>query len=271
MVHPSLLRASFDAAAREYDAIRPGYPVALIEDVIQASGIPAGGSILEVGCGTGQATLPFARRGYTMHCLDIGAEMLAVTAEKLRDYPAVHLEQAAFEDWTPPPAGFNLLISATAYHWIPREVRYARAAQALKENGALAVFSNDPPRTIGAFFEESKEIYRRLVPQWFDVGKSQTERPSTKSTINVTAAEMDGSGLFAAVTTRTYPWRQVYSTNDYLRLLNTYSDHRLLPGDQRSALFAALADLIDRRYGGQVEKEYLAVLYLARRKPSVEG
>ena len=49
----------------------------------------------------------------------------------------------------------------------------------------------------------------------------------------------------AAVTTRTYPWWQVYSTNDYLRLLNTYSDHRLLAEDQRSGLFAGLADLID--------------------------
>ena len=32
---------------------------------------------------------------------------------------------------------------------------------------------------------------------------------------------------------------------------------------RRDGLFAGIADLIERRYGGQVTKDYLAVLYLA--------
>jgi ubiquinone/menaquinone biosynthesis C-methylase UbiE len=265
MVDPSLLRASFNDAAREYDAIRPGYPDALIQDVIDLSVIPAGGSILEVGCGTGQATLPFARRGYTMHCLDIGAEMLALAAEKLRDYPSVRFEQAAFEDWSPPPAGFDLLISATAFHWVPKEVRYARAADALKENGALAVFSNEHPRSGSGFFEESQAVYRQIDYPWNAPGQSRPDRGFTQAVLKATAAEMDATGLFAPVIVRTYPWQQAYSTKDYLRLLNTYSDHRMLSENQRKELFTGLADLIDLRYGGQVVKDYLGVLYLARR------
>ncbi len=61
----------FDQAARDYDEVRPGYPQELIEDIISISAIPEDGRILEIGCGTGQATIPFAKRGYSMTCLDI--------------------------------------------------------------------------------------------------------------------------------------------------------------------------------------------------------
>jgi ubiquinone/menaquinone biosynthesis C-methylase UbiE len=57
------LRSTFDRTALLYDKVRPGYPEELFEDVVSLSGVPAGGRVLEVGCGTGQATLPLARRG----------------------------------------------------------------------------------------------------------------------------------------------------------------------------------------------------------------
>jgi ubiquinone/menaquinone biosynthesis C-methylase UbiE len=66
MAHDPSLKSSFNDVARLYDQTRPGYPEALIEDAIRLSGIPSGGRILEIGCGPGKATLPFARRGYRM-------------------------------------------------------------------------------------------------------------------------------------------------------------------------------------------------------------
>jgi ubiquinone/menaquinone biosynthesis C-methylase UbiE len=56
------LRTIFDEAVSLYDEVRPGYPEDLFDDVISLSGIPAGGRILEIGCGTGQATVPVAKR-----------------------------------------------------------------------------------------------------------------------------------------------------------------------------------------------------------------
>jgi SAM-dependent methyltransferase len=57
------LRATFDRVAPLYDEARPTYPEELFDDVVSLSGIPPGGRILEIGCGTGQATVLFARRG----------------------------------------------------------------------------------------------------------------------------------------------------------------------------------------------------------------
>lgn len=74
-------KRTFDTAARLYDEVRPGYPEDLVRDVVSLSGIPQGGRILEIGCGTGQATEAFAARGYRMVCLDIGVNMAAIAGD----------------------------------------------------------------------------------------------------------------------------------------------------------------------------------------------
>ncbi|WP_392475982.1 hypothetical protein [Nostoc sp. C110] len=68
----SQLRSTFNQVALLYDQVRPGYPEALFDDVVSLSRINPGGRILEIGCGTGQATVPFARRGYRILCIELG-------------------------------------------------------------------------------------------------------------------------------------------------------------------------------------------------------
>ena len=47
------LRSTSDGAAALYDEVRPGYPEGLFDDIVSLSGVPSGGRVLEVGCGTG--------------------------------------------------------------------------------------------------------------------------------------------------------------------------------------------------------------------------
>lgn len=254
------IRELFDDNAVAYDAIRPGYLPQQIEDILTISEIPPHGSILEVGCGTGQATLPFAQRGYAMLCLDIGANMLAVAREKLRGFPNVRLVCAAFEDWAAEDVPFDLVISATAFPWIPPEIGYPKAANLLEPSGALAVFSNEHPRPPSGFFTEVQEIYQRFMP-----AGPKWKYASTQEAVNVKLAEIRSMGLFGRVSLHCYPWRQTYTSGDYVRLLDTYSDHRALEETSRRALYQQIRELIDRRYGGAIEKEYLAVTYLCQK------
>lgn len=258
MMDKTHLRTTFNKAARDYDEIRPKYPQQLYDDIIALAEMPPGGQALEIGCGSGQATLPFAKRSYHILCLDIGSDLLAIAADNLRAYPNVRFLNIAFEDWFAPAGEYDLVYAATAFHWIPPEVGYPKAALALKPGGALAVFLNAHPQPYSGFFEEVQAVYSQYLPEQTKI----KDRPNTFAAIQTQAGSMRSTGLFNAVEVRTYPWTETYSTAEYLQLLNTYSDHLAIEEEYRRGLYEAIADLIDKHYGGKVERPYLTELFL---------
>ena len=78
------------------------------------------------------------------------------------------------------------------------------------------------------------------------------------------AEQLAGSRLFVPAVTQAFTWHRTYTTEQWVRLLGTHSDHRILPEAQRTKLHAAVGDVIDA-HGGAVDVVYDAVLYLSRR------
>jgi len=263
MASRTSLRTIFDQVALDYEAVRPSYPKELIADVISISAIPEGGRILEVGCGTGQATILFAQRGYSMLCLDIGEQMTAMTHQKCQAYPKVSVKTIAFEDWEAQPATFDLVISATAFHWIAPEIGYAKAATVLKDSGHFAMFTNYHPTPYTGFFRQVQQVYRRVVPEWGDPSDS---KPSTDDKIKATADYIQHTGLFEALAIKRYLWSKPFTADEYIRLLNTFSDHRHLDEARRNQLFRGIHALIREQYDGLIARPYLSVLYIAKKK-----
>lgn len=258
----SRLRATFDQVALLYDRARPGYPAALFDDLVALSGLPATGQVLEIGCGTGQATLPLARRGFTILAIELGAHMAALARQNLAAYPQVTIQVGAFEQAELPAGAFDLALSATAFHWVNPAVRYHKVAAALKPGGALALCWNkhvQSPNSRG-FFEATKPFYLRAFPsdQWEDLLYAHQLPPTER-------LEIEQSGLFGPVAVREYTWEQEYTAQSYIDVLNTYSNHRDLPDAAREQLFHDVAELIDTRYGGRIVKGYVTQLYFAHR------
>jgi len=164
---------AFDEVAETYDAVRPGYPEELFDDIARLVHLEPGSRVLEVGCGTGQATLSFARRGLRVHCVEPGGSLLEVARRKLRGYP-VEFSLSRFEDWPLKKAYFDLAASGTAWHWMDPEAGYRKLSAALKPQGSIALFWNLHPTPYTGFFQEVQEVYRRRVPEWSD--------PDTKPT-----------------------------------------------------------------------------------------
>ncbi len=259
------LRTTFDGDALLYDEVRPGYPEALFDDVVTLSRIAPGGRILEIGCGTGQATLPFARRGYGILCVELGENLAAVARRNLAAYPRVEVLTADFEGWPLQPEAFDLAISATAFHWLDPAVAYPKVARALRPGGSIALFWNEHVRTDAdaGFFEAAQKVYEREAPEIWDGDWSGPPRPEDAPD---KTAEIEASGMFGEVTRRTYRWDQPYSAAGYLRVLSTYSGHIGLDEESRERLFRGIARLIEDEYGGRIVKGYLTTLYVARRK-----
>jgi SAM-dependent methyltransferase len=259
------LRTTFDEAASLYDEVRPGYPEDLFDDIVSLSGIGPAGRILEIGCGTGQASVPFARRGYRILCIELGENMAALARRNLRGYPQAEVRIGAFEESPLEERAFDLAISATAFHWLDAAVAYPKAARALRDGGSLALFWNVHVHSEASegFFEAAQRIYAREAREIWD---HSYEGPPRAHEVPDRAGEIEGSGLFEAVTRRNYRWDETYDAEGYLRVLNTYSGHRSLNDEARERLFRGIADLIDNRFGGHIVKGYLTTLYVAHRR-----
>jgi 2-polyprenyl-3-methyl-5-hydroxy-6-metoxy-1,4-benzoquinol methylase len=91
MAESNALTRQFDDAAQLYDEVRPRYPEPIVEQIIAFAALPAHGRIFEVGCGTGQMTLPFAQRGYTMVAIRLHREPPATMARRGLSAGIVHL------------------------------------------------------------------------------------------------------------------------------------------------------------------------------------
>jgi SAM-dependent methyltransferase len=254
------LRAMFDDVAALYDAVRPGYPAELYDDIRALSGVPDGGDILEIGCGTGQATLPLAQRGYHICCVELGAELAAIARRNLAAYPNVEVRVGAFETEPLPEDAYDLVVSATAFHWVAPD-SYPKLARVLRPQGAIALFWNKhiAGTVDGGFFDRIQPIYREHVPEFAGDWKglpSADELPDETATLAAT-------GLFSAFTVRRYPWVAHYDAMAYLNQLATYSDHLALPADRRQRAYDDIAGVIDSEFGGEIAKQYIAVLYVA--------
>jgi len=109
------LRATFNGAAELYQQARPEYPDELLDELIRLAGLRPGGRLLEIGCATGKATLPLARRGFAITCLEIGADLAAAARHNLAAFRGMDVVAAAYERWQPPPGtAFDLVFAATA-------------------------------------------------------------------------------------------------------------------------------------------------------------
>jgi SAM-dependent methyltransferase len=216
------LKTTFDEAASLYDEVRPGYPEDLFDDVVSLSGIPAGGKILEIGCGTGQATVPFARRGYRILCIELGENMAAVARRNLEGCPNADVRTGAFEESALQEGAFDLAISATAFHWLDPAVAYPKVAGALRDGGSLALFWNIHVHSDASegFFEAAQRIYEREAREIWD---HKYEGPPRSDEVPDRTGEIEDSGLFDAVTSRNYRWDETYDAEGYLRVLNTYT------------------------------------------------
>ena len=153
------LGQSFDSASDFYQRARPDYPPALIERILNVTELAPDGRVLEVGCATGKATLPFAQRGFRITCVEPGPALAAAARRNLVGFDAVKIEQVRFEDWVPGPGSFDLVIAAASWSWVDPDVRYRKAADVLRPGGYLAIYASAPAsaRSSAATFADPQQ------------------------------------------------------------------------------------------------------------------
>jgi SAM-dependent methyltransferase len=258
------LRVTFDSAAARYQQARPEYPEALYEELIRATGAGAGSTALEVGCATGKATLPLARRGLAITGLELGAALAAEARRNLAGFPAVEVVHDSFETWRPPrPRAYDLVFAATAWHWIDPAVGYRRARELLRPGGHLAIWDQ-----WHVFPEGGDPIFRELQAVYDEIGEGLPPgalyaRPGQTPDRR---AEIEATGLFEDLVVRRFDWEVSYDADGYIALLDTFSNHIAMAEWQRERLHGEVRRRLARRPDGRLRRHWESVLHVARRR-----
>jgi SAM-dependent methyltransferase len=243
----------FGEVADLYERRRPGYPAELYEYLLALVG--PDGRVLEAGAGTGRATVELARRGLDVVALEHDPAMAAI-ARRATDGLAARIEERPFEDWDGEPGSFDAVVSAQAWHWIDPERGPAVARRALVPGGVLAAWWNRVGEWEDSLRAAIDDAYERHAPELL---RSAANR-------SVDDLGLEGQSLpgFAPVQKHTYSWTRRYDSVSYTELLQTHSDHVMLPAEQLSGLLEAVADAIDRA-GGEFVYPYRTILLTAQK------
>lgn len=244
---------SFGAVAERYDRTRPSYPQTLVARIAEA-----GPAVLDVGCGTGIAARQFQAAG----CEVLGVEVDERMAHLARR-AGIEVEVSAFEAWDPAGRLFDVVAAGQTWHWIDPVAGTAKAAQALRPGGRLAVFWNvfDTPPDLAEAFAES---YRRVAPEMPVQGRLLPGL-AVYSTMFAKAAEgIEQTAAFTGTEQWRYDWSRPYTRDEWLELVPTFGGHsRLAPGEL-AELLTEIGTAIDK-VGGSFTMGYNAVAVTATR------
>jgi SAM-dependent methyltransferase len=227
------LKRSFGGVAALYDEARPDYPAELL-GAIEARAAVGPLRLLEVGCGTGQATRLFAGRGHDIHATDLSAELIAVARERLRAFPNVRFTAGAFEQLALPVGAYDLVVSAQAFHWIDPAIGLPGAWRTLARGGVLALFWNFFRYDANAALAELRDLCVAHAPAfagWPDASDDRFAAFADSWEAAVTDAD-----CFRAAERVVFERRAFYTSDHFLKLLATYSWVLALPDDRRAAL-----------------------------------
>ena len=224
------LRGGFDRAAEDYQRTRPVCPPQLFEDLIRLAGLTAGDRVIEIGCGTGQATVPLAERGLAVTAVELGPELAAIARRRLTGFPAAEVVTCSFEDWQPQEAVFDAVVAVNCLHWIDPQLRYSKPHGLLRSGGAMVVAGCKwaRPADAGRFWTDVQADYRAVA--------YEGDPPPPPEQISPWHFPREAWNLFREAASRRYPFEVVYSAEDYLANLATQSGTRAL-GEARSAEF----------------------------------
>ncbi len=170
----------------------------------------------------------------------------------------VTVEVTSFEDWPVQTGAFQLAFAAQAWHWVHGADRYQKVADALEPGGTLALFWNVGRAHPEPFKTDNDAVYRRLAPALTDSVGNQWKP-------EVLIGDAAACDALEPVTEREITWHTSYTSAEWVRLLGTHSDHRMLPEAVRTRLHREIGATIDA-HGGLLPVTYDTRIYLTKRR-----
>lgn len=259
------LEWTFDTVASTYEKLRPGYVKELYQTLLDYIPIDENSHVVEVGSGGGQATAPILTTGCQLTAVECGEQFSELLKNKFKAYQKFSVITGKFEDTVFENNAFDLVFSASAFHWVPERIGYEKVFAMLKSGGAFARFANHPYRDKGnpALSQEIDEIYDQYYNKHYNI-KRKTVSEYTEQQARERAM-IAGKYGFSDIRYALFHRKRVLSAEAYIELLGTYSDHIAIEENIRTAFFAKIKEAI-KQHGGIITIYDTIDLQLARKR-----
>lgn len=243
------LRLTFNEVPAAYDHLRPKYTEALFMDVIKYSALDAKKKALEIGIGTGQATLPFLHTGCELTAVEIGDQLAQYTREKFSEYDRFKVITQDFESVPLEEGIYDLVYSASAFHWIAPDVGLPKVYQLLKPGGVFAWISVQPAPSQKHIHREIQKVYAEYRHYFGGTKLRFNRQREAQRKLSNRRRALKKYG-FVEITDHLYHGKRTLNASDYVTLCTTYSDHRAMQEDDRVQMLQKIENIVNR-YGGE--------------------
>lgn len=203
----------------DYSNFRPVYPASFIEEIIQKSLVPPK-SIIDIGCGSGQATFLLASHCPLVIGVDPSMGQIKAANESLKTFNGSRGElkfvQGGAEDLSIAGIAYgelDMITAAQCAHWFDLDRFYEESRKYLSPQGTLALWCYTRPlivncpeveeafdqfysKTIGKFWPPSRKIIEEKYQSIQPLGFSSVERFDSQMEY-----KLNNSGLIGYINT----------------------------------------------------------------------
>lgn len=258
------LEGTFDTVADRYEKFRPGYIEELYNMIFNYIPVDSYSNVVEIGIGGGQATLPILKRGCKLTAVECGKNFSKLCNKKFEDYEKFSVITDKFENVPFPDSQYDLVYSATAFHWVPESIGYQKVYSMLKRGGAFARFANHPYRDKEnpVLSAEIDKLYENYYCKYYNKERGQLKEYSKEQAVKT--AEIAEKYGFTDIKYAMFHRTRTFSAKEYVELLGTYSDHIAIEEKVRREFFSEIEKAINQ-YGGSFTIYDTIDLQLARK------
>jgi len=265
-------RTHFDEIVVNYDNIRPEYPGKLFADIFSYIGENTDIKALEIGAGTGKATAHFLEAGYDVTAVELGENMAEFLQVRFEGHKNFNVIVSAFEDVGLEDNSYDLIYAASAFHWVNAEIGCPKVANLLKSGGVFALFRYNFLATHNeALDSDIHAVYTKHYFSYYTSKSTATRIRRTHDEFEEPSKIFSNYGFedlrdygFHDVSLNFYDVTWTLDADGYIKLLDTFADHRGLPEENRIALYAGIKEAISK-HGGYIKEDDVFQLYMGRK------
>lgn len=262
-IHSSPGKTKFGGDPEQYDLARPGYPPALFDWLRKRCGLNAQSDCFEIGAGTGHASLAvLAMPVRYLLAIEPDERLAGKMREKAAGDARLTIEVARFESAALPAGFFDLGFAATSFHWVPRMKGIAKAKEALKPGGHVALWWH-------VFHDAARpDAFDAATAHLFDGLEQDPEATNGRPAFAMDAAprlgELRAAG-FVEGEHRVFSEEIVFSPERLSALYATFSRVRMAPEATRARLLREVERIAREEFGGAVRRVVVSSAYCARK------